>query len=247
MSTLWLHIGQPKTGSSALQVFFARNAEAFWRQGSAYPWGDAARDGSTTSGNGQWLAWYQEGFPGQFAETRAMLATLAAGRGLVLSSEYFSGASRRLLRALKQRVGDVRVLVYLRSPADMIVAHYAHELARTPHRPETSLAEYAADYWCRPYARQAAYLDGLAALFGRENIAARSYRLARADLARDAVTAMGFAPDGFDYDVPRVNATPPPPDEAGVVMERLKEISRPEIERVATEWFPGQTVEDVYG
>ena len=66
MATLWLHIGPPKTGTSALQVFFARNAKALRRQGLIYPWAERAAGGEITTGNAAWLAGRPTGFPRPF-------------------------------------------------------------------------------------------------------------------------------------------------------------------------------------
>jgi len=53
MRTLYLHIGASKTGTSALQVAFARNAKALRGRGLHYPGKNQdAMDGKITSGNG---------------------------------------------------------------------------------------------------------------------------------------------------------------------------------------------------
>lgn len=108
MSTLWLHVGPPKTGTSALQVFFARNAAALRRQGVLYPWGEAALDGAVTSGNGAWLAAWEEGFPKSLPEGRTLIRLLRRGHNVLLSSEYFVTTDPRVLESLKRQADEVR-------------------------------------------------------------------------------------------------------------------------------------------
>ena len=89
-------------------------------------------------------------------------------------------------------------------------------------------------------------LDFFADVYGRENLRVRSYKQARHQLARDAIQAMGLSPDGFDFTVIRVNETPLEKPSDPRVIAGLREISREQNERVVREWFPGQTVDDVF-
>jgi hypothetical protein len=247
MATLWLHVGQPKTGTSALQVSFARNARAFWNQGAWYPWGDNALGGEITSGNAEWLARWEGDFPDHLQPAQDLAQVLASGRSAVLSSEWLCYTHDGLLREMKARFPATKILAYLRDPVAMTIAHHIHGRTRNPTVWTGPLSEFAADHWCLRFVRQGEYLDWMANLFGAENMAVRSYRQARSRLPQDAVEAMGFSPKGFDFTTPEVNPTLPfaAPDRA--VVAGLREISAPEMERVVREWFPGQTIEEVYG
>ncbi len=245
MTTLWLHVGPPKTGTSALQVFFARNAEALRRQGLLYPWGEAARDGRVSSGNARWLADWEGDYPRRLPQAKVLKRLLARGWNVLLSSEYFVTAEDRVMRALPALAGDVKVLVYVREQADTVVSGLASSMARNPDLPPIPLPDHAANFWCSLYGRTADYLDYLAELYGRKNIRVRSYKQARGRLARDAVEAMGLTPEGFDFTPLRVNETPRQKPSDPRVIAGLREVSREQNERIVREWFPGQTIEDV--
>src|SRR5450631_2837417 len=108
MKTLVFHIGIPKTGSSAIQVFLARNRPALLREGVDYlnsgefHMGVA---GKISSGNGAFLArcLLPEGarakiVPGESHLTEALEAIKAsdAHTGLI-SSEMFVDVDRKLM------------------------------------------------------------------------------------------------------------------------------------------------------
>ncbi|RFU12431.1 hypothetical protein DZD18_12020 [Rhodobacteraceae bacterium W635] len=61
MPTVFLHCGAPKTGTSYLQVLFARHAQDLQAEGIHYPlkaFTEGASDGRITSGNGILMANY---------------------------------------------------------------------------------------------------------------------------------------------------------------------------------------------
>ncbi len=246
MTTLWLHVGPSKTGTSALQVFFARNAKALRRQGLLYPWGERAAKGEITAGNAAWLARWEHGFPRRLPQGRSLIRLLRRGRDVLLSSEYFAVSDRSVLESLKLFADDVKVLVYVREQADTVVSGFASGKARNPALREQRLEDHAADFWASRRGRLADLLDFFEDVYGRENLRVRSYKQARRNLGRDAVEAMGLSPDGFDFSVVRVNETPPEKESDPRVIAGLREISREQNERVVREWFPGQTVEDVF-
>src|SRR4051794_33359112 len=101
MPVLWLHFGLAKTGSSALQVFFARNTLAFRKQGIIYPWHSHAVEGKVTSGNGLWLAVQHAEEPGYALRLEKLTGYIRNDRNVLLSSEFFETADQpRLERIL---------------------------------------------------------------------------------------------------------------------------------------------------
>lgn len=136
--------------------------------------------------------------------------------------------------------------MYLREQADAVVASVISARARNPAKRDQRLDDFVADFWADRHGRPADFVDFFAELYGRENLRVRSYKQARGDIGRDAVTAMGLTPEGFDFEIPRVNATPAERECDPRVIAGLREISREQNERVVREWFPGQKVEDVF-
>jgi hypothetical protein len=96
MPCLFLHIGLPKTGTSALQVFLASNIEALSRNNIEYPWARAvvASEQRITSGNGARVA--KTAFTAQEGAEVALQQlnrVLSKGGSVLLSSEFFCGVA----------------------------------------------------------------------------------------------------------------------------------------------------------
>ena len=108
------------------------------------------------------------------------------------------------------------------------------------------LDDFAADFRPSRRARLADLLDFFGEVYGRENLRVRSYKQARHQLGRDAIEAMGLSPEGFDFTDVRINDTPENKESDLRVVAALREASREQNERVVREWFPGQTVDDVF-
>ena len=245
--TLWLHIGLPKTGSSALQVFFAKNAAALKKNALLYPWPGPARHGRATPGNAKWLA-MQEGFPHDNDRDAQLVKWLKRGRGVLLSSEELAKADPSTLIAVRDRAEDARILVYLRDQADILVARFNQLRGYGKFGPERTLEWYTAENpGSGQHLRFGEFLEGMAGIFGREKMAVRSYRQNKDRLPQSALEAMGVPEDGFEFEVGRVNKTPtietPDPEMVKAIRARY----RAENERAVKDWFPGQSVEDVFG
>lgn len=223
--TLFLHIGLPKTGTSALQVLFAKNAKTFYKKGLRYP-GVSERVGSEeliTSGNGAKIArqaFLEDGESAASSLTLLERALRAADRNVLLSSEYFASWGERQHQALKEYAAGfgyaVRVIAYLRDQADIVVTHYFQGLKRRPGYVDVrgdNFTEFA-----REYLKGHSYLDFewlmglLAKTYGASNVRVRSTKrgdLVDNSLICDVLDALGLVPDGdFDLNIPKVNPTP---------------------------------------
>ena len=220
MPCLFLHIGLPKTGTSALQVFLASNIEALSRNNITYPWAraDVAIEQRITSGNGAFFA--KTAFT---AEEDAEVAlqqlkhVLSEGRSVLLSSEFFVDWHRdrvTKLHELASRSGfQTKVIVYLREQSDHIVTAYFQVLKRGRSVIDKDGAGL------RRFAKRAvatkhfldfdALLQMWASVVGRENITVRARRTN--DLMRDFLRAINISNDeGFDFNVSDINVTPRP-------------------------------------
>ncbi len=133
-----LHIGTWKTGSSAIQLFMARNAKRLAKQGVYLP-------SVVHKDNGHTLLFRAlcQGGPEQNAlldEFRAIERNDADAR-LFISSEHFwplsSDEIRDLASVLHQITDDIRVLVYLRPQDEMWASVYAQQAKSFRVRPES--------------------------------------------------------------------------------------------------------------
>ncbi|MEJ0048056.1 MAG: hypothetical protein WDN04_19495 [Rhodospirillales bacterium] len=139
MKQVAFHFGLPKTGSSTLQVFFARNREALLLQGCDYLLlGEFAEGaaGMISSGNGAYLArcLFPRGSdarvedPGpQFRAFFAAIAASTAATGLV-SSELFAHTDLSLLRGLLTMVRDQglrpTLFYFIRAQDQFLMSNY---------------------------------------------------------------------------------------------------------------------------
>lgn len=155
---VWLHVGTGKTGSSALQVAFARHRAALAAAGLVYPVGmddeTVALEGGITSGNAKRLGWLvaprlrPPGFDAVAVE-RWLDAVLdeAGTRPVLFSSETLQAPDPEAFGALVARIRAkgrrVRILYLVRHALDHAVASYAQglKIGRPPPH-ATSLADF---------------------------------------------------------------------------------------------------------
>src|SRR4051794_33456059 len=143
MPTLFLHAGAPKTGTSFLQVLFARYAEDLELAGIIYPRGhrfDDAKAGKITSGNGVEMAKYilprlPHDIPDKAAFLERFRSQLANARGknVLYSSEYltFEGKRAKDIADTARDAGyAVRVIYFVRSLAPAALSAYSQLLKR---------------------------------------------------------------------------------------------------------------------
>jgi hypothetical protein len=220
MPCLFLHIGLPKTGTSALQVFLASNIEALSRNNITYPWARAvvATEQRITSGNGAVLA--KTAFTAKEngeVTLRQLNHVMSEGRSVLLSSEFFADWRRdrvSKLYELASRSGfQTKMIVYLREQSEYIVTSYFQMLKRRPgviDKDGAGLRRYAERAAAtRRFLDFDALLQMWASVIGRQNITARARR--PNDLMRDFLQAIGINnEEGFNFDVSDINITPRP-------------------------------------
>jgi hypothetical protein len=120
---LILHVGMPKTGSSALQSLLYRNKDLLAQQGFEY----AEIDGDTAIPKHQYLV--TELLQNRFVRTRDILGGRSK-HGLILSSEGLSNHlydfSPEALKGFSQLIRDFdcKIFVVLRSPEDWARSYY---------------------------------------------------------------------------------------------------------------------------
>lgn len=226
--TLYLHIGTPKTGTTAIQEFCLANAAALARRDICFPVN--SYNPGEPSRNGYFLVQLRQAEDGTFESARAAagwrqrmdyLANLLRKHERVLLSDevIWTNAGRGCrglwvnLRKEAERYGfDVKFIVYFRSQEQCVVSHWAQRVKGAYSAPSRWSLEEAiarADEWTvLDYSRQ---LDKIASLFGRESITARIYdreRFPQGSILADFLDALGLAMDGEDFIVPDGDANP---------------------------------------
>ena len=219
MKRCLLHIGAPKTGSTALQKFLADNRDALRRHGLEYP--DASLRGyghhdiAFVVGGGypDWAT--PPASPRTLADLTRELAEKTAGSpSIVLSSEDFyllpnpAGVAAMLGKA-GFPAGSVTVVVYVRRQDEAHLSWYNQAVKAQGY--SGTLAECVAEthaLW--DYAEQ---LERWAAVFGADRLDVRLYQPLdgpATDIRRDFLALAGIPADGFGFpdanDNSRINA-----------------------------------------
>lgn len=218
MGTVYLHIGIYKTGSSALQVFFAQNADALLAQGLTYPSSasvSGAKRGLITSGNGAPLALALK--PGGDEDTRDRelawfedVLKRSATPDILLSSEIFSelpaGAFETLADICRKHGRQLKIIAFVRDQASYLESLYIQHVKR---RRITALPEayIRSRYPKTALLKYHAFLSGIADAIGVENIVARDY--GAVDVIATACDIMGLDPASLQQPPKKINVSLP--------------------------------------
>jgi hypothetical protein len=223
MKTLVVHAGLPKTGSSALQVFLARNHDALRRQSFDYlQLGDfqAGRAGKISSGNGFLVAQslIAPGNPSA-AETPA-LHLAALNRAIaaspsetgIISSEYFPESDPARMKAWAASLAEmgirVRMMYFIRAQSQALCSMYVQYVKRS-HCRETPEAYVRRTYRGVPYLKYASFYQTQSDCFGSENVICATYESALnapGGLCAAFLAAIGADPSGLPSAPEIVNA-----------------------------------------
>lgn len=144
MRKIFLHCGAPKTGTSYLQVLFAKHADELRAHGIDYPLNSfvtGAKDGQITSGNGVEMANYlRPNLPHRiadknlFAQTFDELLTKAAGTDLLFSSEFLvfpeNDRTAHLVALMAKHGYSARVIYFVRDYANVARSAYSQHVKR---------------------------------------------------------------------------------------------------------------------
>lgn len=195
MSTLYLHIGTPKTGTSAIQRFLPMNEELLKEQGFCYPDLGYRFSGIGKNRNAHFLVYRQRCISETEEETQRIrqLEDEYFYKGLdkikeimniypnvILSDEnIWNGYVKRenfwetLNDALSERGINLKVIVYLRRQ-DLVIESYW--IQRVKEMLQMSFQDYISSgkykYFKLDYYKQLKYI---AEIIGKENIIVRAY------------------------------------------------------------------------
>ena len=138
--TLYLHIGRPKTGTSALQAFLSANENELKRRNILYPKAPThkrAASGQTTAGNGAFISLHLDGSKADVTNKHweSFVEQLDYWHGpMVLSSERFANRAKIqlpiLIEKAKQFGRPVKIVVYLRPQLEALASAYSEMIKR---------------------------------------------------------------------------------------------------------------------
>lgn len=207
-----LHIGAPKTGSTALQKFLACNRNALTRLDWEYPdvslRGFGHHDLAFLVGEGypEWALPQERTYDELL---RDLTSSVAERPRIIMSSENFylfpnpQGVSRMLGQA-KFPHETVKVVVYVRRQDDALVSWYNQVVKAQGYTGtiDDCIAENR-ELW--DYASR---LEAWSEVFGRDNLIVRPYQtkdLVEGDIRRDFLRLAGLSPEGFDWSEESIN------------------------------------------
>jgi hypothetical protein len=224
LKEMFFHMGIPKTGSSALQVFLAKNRQALLGKNVDYlPIGEIALGvaGKVSSGNGAFLSRcvLPVGAPARIVNgERYILALFDAIRNStadygIISSELFVYADKQALASIIAELRSLGVVprsfYFIRSQVQSLASIYMQQVKRH------GCTEQPADYVRREYKHvrflrhHSFYLKQLE-LFGQSGVICRIYEAAIAaqmGLFHAFLNALSIGADGLDFGVGDVNTS----------------------------------------
>lgn len=182
MNTVYLHIGAPKTGTSALQHFFYENTEKMFEDGILYPKLEAPlkteKKLGSFIGNAEFLRDYDRPLE-EIDEKRKIYAkeifeeTRQKEKDLLLSSEGLFECGTHLYQNLKLWGENVKVIIYLRRQDYWGESLWNQAVKRVSYRTAKPCFKYMMeiegifDYYQK--------LQQISEVLGKENIIVRTY------------------------------------------------------------------------
>ena len=193
-----VHIGLPKTGSSAVQAFFDSKAEALARRGVYYAQNAHTRtdSGIASSGNGRALLKYLDvrrrpaNFDeAKFARVLQKVYFSAAFRTSLISSELLASVDWKMLPLLRDNVLDgreVRIVAVVRNLYDHALSSWNQAVKW--HAYTEGFEHYARHDYANPQLKSLSYY---AACFGWDAMHLVQYEQSRDDLIGAVLKPVG--------------------------------------------------------
>ncbi len=214
---LYIHIGRPKTGSTALQAFLHSNREALARQGVCYP-----ETGRYQRASHKLSLVYLPKLPdskvvkGVSADKLySDLATEILNSGLgtaVISSEHFWLTNPKALPLILREQFDVHVVAFVRRQDDVLVSSFIQEVKGGHLSIDVDLDDYICNSGRLNLLDYDKVLQRWAGVFGQKNMQVRLYETLpeQHGIERDFLQLIGVeSQSGMVFSDIRRNVSPP--------------------------------------
>jgi hypothetical protein len=224
LKELIFHIGTPKTGSSALQVFLAKNRQSLLAKHVDYlPIGEIALGaaGKVSSGNGAYLSRcvLRAGAPARITDgeryLREFFEAVRSSKADVgiISSELFADADEQELAAVIAQLRNMgivsRCFYFVRRQVQCLASAYMQQVKRH------GCTEQPADYVRRAYKhirflRHHSFYLEQCDLFGAANVMCRTYETAieaKRGLLHTMLKTLSIDAESLDFEVDDVNTS----------------------------------------
>ncbi|UQB43259.1 hypothetical protein JX580_05125 [Thiomicrospira microaerophila] len=227
MRELWIHAGMPKSGSSALQVFLAKNSEKLKAEDLDYiELSDIndAKNGQISSGNAALFARSllnenHEAFYNDTDDLQSKLYLLisnSSSEKILLSSEFFAVVPPNKIEKLKNDLLKKNIVLkfiyYVRRQDQFLMSSYMQRVKRhgcTDYPEDYILSNYKNIHFLKYYGYANLYVDVL----GRENLYAFIYESTNKHpkglVGHFVEKILGFCPDWITVQK-SVNTSPSP-------------------------------------
>ncbi len=205
MSTIYLHIGMPKTGTSALQLFLPDNQKLLNAQGFCYPEMPFRFKNIGIRRNAHFLTLWQEKetAPEWDKGFEVVAEALKKHDKVILSDENIwtrqreEGFWEAALERFREMKADVRVIVYLRRQDEQVESNWNQKVKDKKRRMRRSFQEYMDDqaYLYMPF-HYDQVLDAIASFVGKDHMKVRIYekeQFVGGSLFADFLDAVGLA------------------------------------------------------
>lgn len=227
--TLYIHIGRPKTGSSAIQHFLADNRKVLARHGCLYP-----QTGQHHKASHKFALVFLPSLPdaklvkGQSPkELYGALADEVSRSGLkkaVISSEmFYLTEPDDIMRSLRDQF-HVKIICYVRRQDEVLLSSYVQEIKGNEMSVLVNFDEYLRNPTRMALLDYKSNLDKWAAVFGHDAIIVRVYHKAgiRDTIFEDFFRTLGMRLTD-EYQLPTMRLNPSP---ARDILEMITHVNR---------------------
>lgn len=212
-NTLLIHIGMPKTGTTALQNFLLVNNDKLEKYGWCYPVlsdgkvGDLRElelAGIKSCGNGFWIYedWILNNIKSEWDKGMEFVLKHLKDKNVIISEEtIYEYGMEKFITDARQKYQNIKVIIYLRRQDRAIESRYNQHVKRLG---ECSSFENFIDSDAVPknYLDYILKLDSISQMLGKENLIVRIYekqQLVGHNIITDFLSVLGIPLDQDDW------------------------------------------------
>lgn len=190
MGRLYLHIGTPKTGTSAIQVFMGKNRSLLKKKGYSYPDFGLKFDGIGANRNAHFLVQkyfdsnkerdyekekelQEKGFSLLLQDLDKYENVVMSDEGIWNGFEYIDDFWNNLYTRITKAGHELKIIVYIRSQDTFIQSYWAQQVKETS---QISFQDYMAEKrYEKCHLNYDVSLDSIAEVVGVQNMIVRVY------------------------------------------------------------------------